>query len=437
MDRGGLDDDLGVILGGQIFFADSGEGVASIFVGVAVLGVELDHFAVVDDGLAVGVGEARLGRLASHVGRGLGHGGPVRGLGELELLAGRVGRGAGQTDLLPRAAAAEEELAVGRREEGGVAVDVADDVLGIVLEGAVELRVDPHGDGVGLPLDAHAGGARPGLRAQLGGQAANLYRTWRGEDIQSSLGALRESVRTDPNIEIYLETELAGVEGFVGNFESTLEMKEGVKTVQYGAAILATGAREHRTEEYLYGKDPRVVTHLELDRRYIKGDPSLGDIGSAVFIQCVGSREPKRPYCSRVCCTHAVEGAIHLKELNPEADVFILYRDIRTYGEKEALYTRAREAGITFPVAMTRTVWGKYVEVPKGVIGQDVSGRLWDILYMMRWAIKKSRGPSGLIFFKLYVRNTNRRPKLVTLKAVCGPGDQGEPVITIMKPEED
>jgi heterodisulfide reductase subunit A len=77
-------------------------------------------------------------------------------------------------------------------------------------------------------------------------------------------------------------------------------------------------------------------------------DPSLKAIQTAVFIQCVGSREPERPYCSRVCCTHSMESAIHLKKLNPEMQVVILYRDIRTYGEREYLYRAAREAGVKF-----------------------------------------------------------------------------------------
>jgi heterodisulfide reductase subunit A len=105
---------------------------------------------------------------------------------------------------------------------------------------------------------------------------------------------------------------------------------------------------EIRPTEYLYGEDPRVMTHQELDRRFIENDSSLKEMKSAVFIQCVGSREPDRPYCSRVCCTHSMESALHLKELNPDLRVYILYRDIRTYGEKEFLYKKAREAGVIF-----------------------------------------------------------------------------------------
>ncbi len=99
------------------------------------------------------------------------------------------------------------------------------------------------------------------------------------------------------------------------------------------------------------------MTHLELDRRFIDDDPSLKRIQTAVFIQCVGSREPERPYCSRVCCTHSIESALHLKELNPEMDVYILYRDIRTYGEREPFTGRREMPGsssFAFPLLRNR-----------------------------------------------------------------------------------
>ena len=99
----------------------------------------------------------------------------------------------------------------------------------------------------------------------------------------------------------------------------------------------------------------------------------------------------------------------------------------------------AKQAGIRFPVALTSTVWGQYVEVPEGVSCQDEKGRLWDILWMFRGAAARFNGDT--LFFKLYVRNHNRdrldSRDLVTLKAICGPGDTLDPVITIMLPDED
>jgi len=182
----------------------------------------------------------------------------------------------------------------------------------------------------------------------LGGQALRLFRTWKNEDIQHNLSDLIASVTSDRNIDVRVGTELTNVDGFVGNFKTTLKTDGKEDIFEHGVAVIATGASEFKPDEYLYGKDPRVVTHLELDQRLINKDPSLEKIGTAVFIQCVGSREPDRPYCSRVCCTHSMETALHLKEIRPEMNICILYRDIRSYGEREYIYRKARAAGILF-----------------------------------------------------------------------------------------
>ena len=183
---------------------------------------------------------------------------------------------------------------------------------------------------------------------RLGGQALHLYKTWKGEDIQENLAGLIKSVESDPNIAVHLESELSSVEGFVGNFKSSLRSNGKEEFVEHGIAVLATGAQELKPKEYFYGKDPRVLTSLELDQRLREKDDALKKIKTAVFIQCVGSREPERPYCSRVCCTHSVESALQLKELDPDMNVYIMYRDIRTYGEREYLYRKARMAGVLF-----------------------------------------------------------------------------------------
>jgi len=120
------------------------------------------------------------------------------------------------------------------------------------------------------------------------------------------------------------------------------------ETVEHGVAILATGAREHAPKEYLYGKHPAVMTHLELDELYRVQDPRVKRARTVAFIQCVGSRDETRPYCSKVCCTHSVKSALELKSKNPEADIYIFYRDLRTYGMREELYREARAAGVLF-----------------------------------------------------------------------------------------
>ena len=184
--------------------------------------------------------------------------------------------------------------------------------------------------------------------SQLGGQANNLYRTARGEDIQEKLSNLVDEIGNNQKIHVHLDTELTRVEGFVGNFESTLSSNGDEISLDHGVAIMATGAAPFEPNEYSYGKDDRIITALDLDRKFIDKDPALKELNSAVFIQCVGSREPERMYCSRVCCTHAVDNALSLKRLNPEINVFVLYRDLRTYGEKENIYKEAREAGVIF-----------------------------------------------------------------------------------------
>ena len=217
--------------------------------------------------------------------------------------------------------------------------------------------------------------------ANLGGQARSLFRTWKGEDIQEKLADLVRSVEEDSNIDVHLGSEISQVEGFVGNFTSTLTSLAGEQRVEHGIAVVATGAREHRPEEYLYGKDPRVMTHLELDRRFLSRDPSLKDIRTAVFIQCVGSREPQRPYCSRVCCTHSIESALHLKELNPDMNIYILYRDIRTYGEREAIYRKARLEGILF-LQYSKDHKPKVTPAPDGLVIEVMDQNLGQAVQM-------------------------------------------------------
>jgi heterodisulfide reductase subunit A len=184
--------------------------------------------------------------------------------------------------------------------------------------------------------------------AQLGGQARHIYRTASGDRVSEKLADLINEVEKNEKIHVHLETEIKQVDGFVGNFETTLGVNGNEDILEHGVAVMATGASPYQPDEYQYGKDPRILTSLELDRKFIENDAALKDLNTAVFIQCVGSREPQRPYCSRVCCTHSVDNALELKQLNPEMDVFVLYRDLRTYGEREILYKKAREAGVIF-----------------------------------------------------------------------------------------
>ena len=151
----------------------------------------------------------------------------------------------------------------------------------------------------------------------LGGQALNLFHTAQGDNIQEKLSELISSVEKNDNVKIHLNTKLTNVDGFVGNFKSTLTSGDNFEELEHGIAVLATGAAPYTPTEYEYGKDPNILTTLELDQKLIADDPMLSKLDSALFIQCVGSREPERMYCSRVCCTHSIENALELKKRNP------------------------------------------------------------------------------------------------------------------------
>ncbi|AEG15061.1 fumarate reductase/succinate dehydrogenase flavoprotein domain protein [Desulfofundulus kuznetsovii DSM 6115] len=180
---------------------------------------------------------------------------------------------------------------------------------------------------------------------QLGGMARRIRHGLKGEEVQPFLNDLVAKVMSHPNIEVYTGTEVQAVAGYVGNFVTTLT--DG-KELQHGVAVIATGGEEYKPTEYLYGESDRVFTQLELEEALAAGDPRIENAKTFVLIQCVGSREPERPYCSRVCCGKSVKLALKLKEKNPSANVFVLYRDIRTYGFLEDYYQEARRKGVLF-----------------------------------------------------------------------------------------
>ena len=183
---------------------------------------------------------------------------------------------------------------------------------------------------------------------RLGGQANNLYQTWQGENIKTHLSSMVKSVEENELIDIHLNTEITEVDGFVGNFETHINKNGTQETLKHGITIISTGASELKPGEHLYGDDDRVLTGLALDQKLLNNDEDLKTTNTAVFIQCVGSRIPERPYCSKVCCTQSIRNALKLKSINPEMKVFILYRDMRPFGLREDLYTEARTKGIQF-----------------------------------------------------------------------------------------
>jgi heterodisulfide reductase subunit A-like polyferredoxin len=182
----------------------------------------------------------------------------------------------------------------------------------------------------------------------LGGQGLNIKRTWKGEDVSVYLNDLIASVKEHEKIEVMLGSEIIRSRGFVGNFTTAVRSDGDEHELKHGIIILATGARALEPDEYLYGQNERVLKWHELEELLEKEPERLKQADSIAFIQCVGSREPERPYCSKICCTTTVQQAIGLKEQKPDLNVYVLYRDIRTYGPKEKLYQKAREMGVIF-----------------------------------------------------------------------------------------
>jgi heterodisulfide reductase subunit A len=178
---------------------------------------------------------------------------------------------------------------------------------------------------------------------ELGGLARNLYHTLDKSDVQAFVREQVTRVEAHPRITAHKGVEVKHTDGFVGNFKTTLT--DG-KSFDHGAVIIATGGIEYKPTEYLYGQDERVLTQRELEARLEKGPAGAGE--RYVMIQCVGSREEPNNYCSRVCCQDAVKNAIAIKEGRPDAQVAVIYRDIRTYGLREDYYKKARDLGVLF-----------------------------------------------------------------------------------------
>jgi heterodisulfide reductase subunit A len=180
---------------------------------------------------------------------------------------------------------------------------------------------------------------------ELGGHAKHVQFLFDGQDPKQFLADLMGRTLGHPRITAHLGTSVAGVDGFVGNFKTRLSKNGTSLEVEHGAVVVATGAGTHTPTEYLYGQDERVITQVDFEQRLADGNVAAETV---VMIQCVGSRDTERPYCSRICCTHAIRNALKLKELRPQANVFVLYRDIRTYGFSEQYYRLAREKGVRF-----------------------------------------------------------------------------------------
>ncbi len=205
-------------------------------------------------------------------------------------------------------------------------------------------------------MNAALGLARQGFEtiiveknAELGGMARNIPHTIDGLNVSEYIEKLTAQIRGNAKIEVLTGARLTGVSGYKGNFVSRIENGAGgPREVNHGVIIVATGAHEYKPKEFLYGESDRVMTQVELGQLVKKNPGEVSKWGRAIMIQCVGSRNDENPNCSRICCQGAVKHALELKQLNPEMDVVVLYRDMRTYGVLEDYYTKARQNGVLF-----------------------------------------------------------------------------------------
>ncbi|MDH4211745.1 MAG: FAD-dependent oxidoreductase [candidate division WOR-3 bacterium] len=184
---------------------------------------------------------------------------------------------------------------------------------------------------------------------ELGGNTRHIYYTIEENGVQDFLKKMVKEVYENDSIRVYTKANVESVSGFVGNYVSEIIVENGSRVIcEHGVIIVATGAQEFTPDEYLYGQDDRVVTQRELEEMIADRDPAMSEVKSVVMIQCVGSRDDAHLYCSRRCCSQAMKNSLRLLEMNPNVKIYVLYRDVRTYGFKEEFYTEAREKGVLF-----------------------------------------------------------------------------------------
>jgi heterodisulfide reductase subunit A-like polyferredoxin len=182
----------------------------------------------------------------------------------------------------------------------------------------------------------------------LGGMANRLTATIEGQDVGTYLEGLIQKVTSHSNIQVLTRSLIVGFSGFKGNFTTEVLVGPGMyeRKINHGVVVLATGATEYRPKEFLYEENEKVMTQVEL-ARHLK-EKGAKDLNHVVMIQCIGSRNEDNPNCSRICCQSAIKNALQIKKLQPDAEIYILYRDIRTYGILEDYYTEARKQGVLF-----------------------------------------------------------------------------------------
>ncbi|NPV09629.1 MAG: CoB--CoM heterodisulfide reductase iron-sulfur subunit A family protein [Anaerolineae bacterium] len=236
------------------------------------------------------------------------------------------------------------------------------------------------GGASGLVAALHlADGGRPVVlveqEEEIGGNLARVPESLTGEDLAAELEVLMGKARRHPNLRLLTSSRVRRTRGTFGRFRSTLETPEGTETLEHGALIVATGAIEHRGTAYGLGSSGRILTLLDLEARLKADSTCLEDVGTAVFVSCVGPWDEDSSLawrCSRTCCDGILRNALRLKRANPSATVHVLVRETMTVGTRERYYTEARRQGVTF----TRFTPDRRPRVE--VSGSDVSVSWYD-----------------------------------------------------------
>ena len=183
---------------------------------------------------------------------------------------------------------------------------------------------------------------------ELGGNLRHLRYDAEGRDLGAYLGDLITKVRANSLIDVFTSSRVLRSSGFVGNYKTVVDRGGREQALEHGVTIVATGGSEYRGREYLLGQDDRVITQLELEEAIAERPQMVAKLQSVVMIQCVGPSPEKGGYCSRTCCSSALKNALKIKELNPQASVVVLFKEMRTYGFREEQYTEARRKGVLF-----------------------------------------------------------------------------------------
>jgi heterodisulfide reductase subunit A len=218
----------------------------------------------------------------------------------------------------------------------------------------------------------------------LGGTARSVFHTLEGLDVQAYLRDLVHRVYQNTLIHVYTDATITDAAGYIGNFVTRVESERGTSEIKHGATVIAVGADVYAPAEFLYGEDDRVMTQLELEQQIHQGNEKVTNAESLVMIQCVGCRNEDRNYCSRICCSEAIKNALTLKQINPEMDIYILYRDMRTFGFDEDYYREAADKDVRFiryepedkpEVAVGESEGGRHVlkvTTPDPILGKKV-----------------------------------------------------------------